>query len=106
MSPITNKSAALLIRRYHFLIAMVIVTVAFAFEGFFLYQYFYMPFITSKTLLKFKQHEALEELKMPLYESVLKFSKERQNLPAIDFATLKDPFKNITPESTAASTRP
>lgn len=80
------------LRRYHFAIIIFLAIVFFAFEGMFLYRYFYLGLTQSKVLFELKQQTALEELKVDVYEKLAEFHKAKQKERPIDWDALRDPF--------------
>lgn len=88
----TNKFLKPLLR-YHFVIAVALGALFLAAEAIFLYQYFYKPLTTTKTLIEIKQQAALEQLNYGLFDKLSQTFSARQNAPAIDFASLRDVFE-------------
>lgn len=89
---IKNKSALAVFRHYHFVIAIAIILVLLASEGWFLYRYFYQPFLATKSLIEFKEHATLEKLERSSYEELKRFYNNRKTMPAVNAKSLRDPF--------------
>ena len=96
---IKNKSAVAVVRHYHFVIAIAIILLLLASEGWFLYRYFYQPFLATKSLIEFREQVALERLERSSYEEVKLFYEKRKSMPAVNAKTLRDPFTQSAAET-------